>query len=533
MPRCSAPWYEINVSAPDDIVSACCFYAGAKDHWLDQPVDIATYWNSPAMQTIRRINGLASAPEPNGCSNCFYFQNVKDGGQYFDFSLAWEAEGLSPAQAENLRRARDDFDNGREEATCTPLRIYANFGWACNLDCTMCHQVPRRRANRRQVSAASLLAWSDALRSARDVTVMGGEPFVLPEAIKFIRAFIADPAYETVPLTIWTNGTVHHKHMDLLRRKRKLYMVISINSIGEGYESIRVNGKWSLVERNILEFLELQRTTHPGWALQTTAAIQKTGIPLLPRFAEFHAKHNLRTAFSDFIVIRGTEDTFHDQNVLHNPQLLDDLPDWENYFNEAIAIFQRAELDVAASTLDHYRTRLVAAVTEHRAKAGDSARLRAINEWEPLLACVGAEEMAAAFAYSPAPDAIPSTPRLARKDGEILFTTAREGDHAATAFLPIRVDSQEGILRARFRWRNLAGRRRAHVYLQSETFAELDAERHLCALSEGVRELVLTARLPIGSHGVRVVAQPTGEDASILPELVELELAAAPERKHS
>jgi hypothetical protein len=73
MPRCSAPWYEINVSAPDNIVSACCYYAGEKDAWSDEPVDVRTYWNSDAMRLIRPINGLEPKPEPNGCSSCFYF----------------------------------------------------------------------------------------------------------------------------------------------------------------------------------------------------------------------------------------------------------------------------------------------------------------------------------------------------------------------------------------------------------------------------------------------------------------------------
>jgi MoaA/NifB/PqqE/SkfB family radical SAM enzyme len=527
MPRCSAPWYELNISAPDNIVSACCYYSGAKDAWQDQPVDIAGYWNSPAMQTIRRINNGSPPEEPNGCSNCFYFVNRKEGAQYFDLAAAREWVHLSPKQADNLRRACEDFENGREEATCTPLRIYANFGFACNLDCTMCHQVPRRRSNRRQVTAESLLAWPDTLAAALEVTVIGGEPFALPEAIKFIRAFIADPAYDEVRLVICTNGTVHHKHMDVLRRKRKLSMAISLDSIGEGFERIRVNGKWPVVERNILEFLELQRTTHPEWSLQTNALIQKNAIPLLPRFAEFHANHNLATSFYDFISFRGTEDTFDDENVLHNPHLLDDMPDWEDYFTEAIETFKRAGIDVAANTLDHYRNRLAAAVGEHRARAAEEVQLWAINRWEPILACRDAEQIAAAFAYSPAPEA--GLPLFARQDAEIMFSRARDGDHAATEFLPLQVGAEGGVLRLRLSWSELQGRRRAHVWVQGEDLAELQTERRLSTSRAGAKELVLTVRLGPGPHRVRLVAMPTGEDASLLPGLVEVDLAGSAE----
>ena len=35
MRQCNAAWYELNISAPENDVSACCYYAGAKDPWLD------------------------------------------------------------------------------------------------------------------------------------------------------------------------------------------------------------------------------------------------------------------------------------------------------------------------------------------------------------------------------------------------------------------------------------------------------------------------------------------------------------------
>jgi hypothetical protein len=56
MPGCSAAWYELNLSAPDNIVSACCYCAGEKDEWADTPRDIRDSWNSPAMQRIREVN---------------------------------------------------------------------------------------------------------------------------------------------------------------------------------------------------------------------------------------------------------------------------------------------------------------------------------------------------------------------------------------------------------------------------------------------------------------------------------------------
>ncbi len=220
MQRCSAPWYELNISAPDNIVSACCYYSGEKDPWHDSTVGIQTYWNSSAFKAIRRINSRVPTVGSNGCSDCFYYQNRSSGAQYFDFSQ--KRSDLSPAQAKNFELLRQDYESGSETTAATPLRIYVNFGFSCNLACIMCHQVPRRGTNRRQVKADAVLAWGEALRSALDVTVIGGEPFAMPEAIAFIRGFIDNSDYEDVRLGICTNGTVHHKHMETLRKKKKL-----------------------------------------------------------------------------------------------------------------------------------------------------------------------------------------------------------------------------------------------------------------------------------------------------------------------
>ncbi len=516
--RCSAPWYELNISAPDNIVSACCYYAGDKDHWNDSVTDVRSYWNSKALGEIRRIHSGSIAPSQNGCSNCFFFQNRKEGAHYFDFGRT--PADLSPAQRENLRLAKDDFEQGRETATCTPLRIYANFGFACNLACTMCHQVPRREANHRQISAKTILSWREALESALDVTVIGGEPFVLPEAIAFIRAFAAEPSFDSVRLTICTNGTVHHKHIDTLRQKRKLSMAVSLDSIEEGFERIRVNGKWNVVEKNILQFLELKRTERPEWALQTNSLIHKSSIPLLPRYAEWHARHGIVTSFYDFINSRGTEDAYYAENALHNPQLLDDMPDWETYFQEAVKIFQAARLDVAASTLDHYRARLAESVKRRQAADSENRRVRGINAWEPVLAIQSASEIFTHFAYSPGVSG--ATRLVAQQGNDVVFNKMREGDHLASDFIALAVAQPDGLVRVRLRWRPSDTRRRAHIWLQSDNQQEVQVTRESIVRDARAVEITLTATLSPGKHRIRLVAMPVGEEESVLPESIEL-----------
>jgi len=517
MNRCAAPWYELNISAPDNCVSACCFYAGQKDLWHDEPRDIREYWQSSAMRTIRQINGLKELPGPNGCSTCFYFQNRKEGHEYFKFDVAFP--DLSAAQRDNLNRARQDFEQGIERVTCTPLRIYANFGFACNLSCTMCHQVPRRGQNSRQVRAETILSWRDALKAALDVTVIGGEPFVLPEAVAFIRAFVEEPEYDSVRLTICTNGTVHHKHLQTLRKKRKLSLAVSLDSIGAAYEQIRVDGKWNVVEKNILDFVEIQRTDRPDWSLQTNALVLKRGIPLLPQFAEWHARHGIVTSFYDFINSRGTEDAFYSENALHNPQVLDDLPDWEHYFNEAVSTFKKAGQHVAANSLDHYRQRLVEAVHAHRKSRTAYDRLQRTNAWECILEASSADALLGHFAYSAAPGA---ANKLLKQEGDrVIFSEMRMGDHLATAFHSFRIGPQGGVARVRLRWPADETMRRAHMFLQNDALHEIETVREPATRRDGTFETVLMAKLQPGSHRFRLIAAPVGEIQSALPSRVE------------
>lgn len=63
----------------------------------------------------------------------------------------------------------------------------------------------------------------------RLISFRSTKPFALPEAISFIRQFAADPDFDTVTLAVHTNGTLHHKHMQSLRQKRKLTVCVSLD----------------------------------------------------------------------------------------------------------------------------------------------------------------------------------------------------------------------------------------------------------------------------------------------------------------
>ena len=340
--RCGAPWYELNISAPENYASACCYYAGEKPEWSDQPKTLDDYWNSPALRALRRLQADPSPPAHHGCSDCYWYKNAPPGVEIYDLSPEHPPVGLSELQAANWRLAKAEYVAGAEIVASRPLRVLANFGFACNLSCTMCHQVPRRLDIRRQLSADHLLSWADDLERAIDVCLVGGEPFTLPQAVKFMRKFVSMERFEPVRLQITTNGTVLHKHWEMLYRKKRLTFGISIDGIGETYERVRLGGRWNDVERNILRVRETRAKDRPEWAMATVANIYKSSLPDLPNFAKWHVRHDVQSYFYNFIATPGAEETFYRENFRDNPELLADMPEWREHFDAAIEVYEQA-----------------------------------------------------------------------------------------------------------------------------------------------------------------------------------------------
>lgn len=520
MSACSAPWYELNLNAPDGNVSACCYYAGLRDEWLDAPMDIGRYWNGPALREVRRAqSGNKSAA--NGCSSCFHFQQILPGQNYYDFLRP--PDGLSQVQISNWNLARSEYESKTEVVSCTPLRLYANFGYACNLSCTMCYQVPQRGERKRQILADSVLSWHDALARCLEVCVIGGEPFALPEAVKFVRKFIPDQRYETVRLTIFTNGTVLHKHLRALEQKRLLSICCSLDSIGQGYEKIRLGGTWADVERNILSAVELKARNHPDWIVTTTANMHKTGIPYLPEFAAWHVKHGIQTFIYDFISAAGVEDTYHTDNVLQNPHLLDSIPRWRDYIDEASQIFRSAKRNYEADQLEQYRDRVISNANAKAEHISAMRRQHRRNDWVAQTPEQGPErwvdhlEAVAPEGKSPVP--------ISEHNGTPAFMLTRLGDYSATPYLAVKPPEAGGQFRVRLHWPRQDGMdplvRKAHLRVEANDYP---MESFIEILDFGFgTDLIATGALPGWIDRVRVVLTPLGEEITLLPRLIEID----------
>lgn len=360
--RCPAPWHEMFITAAENKISSCCYYRGPViplAPLMDSQPEIAEVWNDPRLQAVRALQSTdGHADGDNGCAGCHFFENRPDrqSAPYVDFD-ALLASGLSPEQHANTQAARDDYRCGRVQPTALPLRYFLLFGQTCNIDCVMCIQIPTRK-HEIELSWPLLQKWWTAFSSAISVDVIGGEPLAIPSAIKFIRAFVADPALEAVRLTLFTNGTIVHKHLEALKAKRRLGFAISLDSIGAGYERIRAGGTWAEVERNLLAIRALMDTSHPDWTLSTNALVMKSGLPYLAEFARFHVAHRIPCTFHSINLSRGMEEPQYAEDIVSYPWLLDDSPDWRDHFDQAIAIYREAGFTTEVGQLELFRDRI-------------------------------------------------------------------------------------------------------------------------------------------------------------------------------
>lgn len=355
---CRHPWAEMVLSPAEDRVTPCCDYSahGEALRGLGQVRTVDEMWNGAEMQRTRRIQAGREAA-PNGCTGC---------PQSFDSPITQPADlfavhgedAVTPAQRDNLELARRDHAEKVEVARAWPVKYVVFSGWGCNITCRICNQVPYRNQMKDKLPAGAYQAWRQRMACAAVVECLGGEPFALPSGIAFMQEFVADRAMDHVRLLITTNATLVHKHLDWLKAKERVSFNVSIDSVGAGYEAIRVGGSWPVVEANLRTIQRLSETERPLWRLKVNALVTLTGLFHLPDYARFLADTGIRSSFHALRVTRGIEETLYQEDVLRYPRLLQNLPDWRRRLDDALSILRDAGLDAEAETLSQFGERL-------------------------------------------------------------------------------------------------------------------------------------------------------------------------------
>ena len=128
-----------------------------------------------------------------------------------------------------------------------------------------------------------------------NMTILGGEPFIVPEIYKILKALSQKKALlGKLDLTLFTNGTTCNKKMlDTLKKFKKLHLIISMDSTNKNSDYIRYPSNWLNIKKNIDTF-----KTMPHVKLSINAVVQNLNILYIDNLIDYAYKNKLHLNLS-------------------------------------------------------------------------------------------------------------------------------------------------------------------------------------------------------------------------------------------
>ena len=323
--KCQNPWFEIQIEY-NEKAGCCCYYRGERDEiYWGKSINLEEYWNGSRISNIRRII-VSNKFKGTGCEGC---QSIKY-GPITDFLTI--PKNINKVQKENWNKAVNNFMNRKVIVDSYPVRFYINFGLLCNLKCVMCSQENLRKSDQRVLPAEFLIHLKNYMIMANEIMIIGGEPLLLTNARNFIDIITNDSDYSNVKLSIVTNGTLLNRYLEKFKSMKRIGIWVSLDSIGNAYEYIRTGAVWQETEKNILAFKELGEKNGLEWTVNIGSVIMKSSIPRLVEFVDWCIEKDTPVHF----VPLSPQDFIYSEDIFNNPNLLKDVPNWEEIFNTAI-----------------------------------------------------------------------------------------------------------------------------------------------------------------------------------------------------
>ena len=243
----------------------CCEYRGEIDtpeNWTSAPID--ELWHSEKFQQLRKQ--FYKQRLPQGCTIC-----IQD-----------EQQGIESKREWSNKRFQEQTDRYYNNPTLTPdvpvdydMRL-SNY---CNLECVMCgpnHStaIASRITNFPQaddfhikVKVASYRKNTEFfsymqqhIGKVKKILLAGGEPFLMPDVIEFLKQLSEAKVTPNIDLRILTNGTVFRSQwIEYLNSYKSLNIQVSLDAVGDVLEYVRYPNKWKKVYNNLKQFKELQQ----------------------------------------------------------------------------------------------------------------------------------------------------------------------------------------------------------------------------------------------------------------------------------
>ena len=243
----------------------CCEYRGdidTRENWTSKPLN--DLWHSDAYKSLRKE--FYKSQLPKQCSIC-----IKD-----------EQQGLESKRQYSNRIFKAHADEYFNHPTLTPdvpvdydMRL-SNY---CNLECVMCgpnhsSAIESRVANLPNSEDFHMKVNLSPYRNNKEffnymqqhigqvkrMLLAGGEPFLMPDVIEFLKNQSQAKTTSHIGLRILTNGTVFRSQwIEYLNCYKSLDVHISLDAVGDILEYVRYPNKWKKVYNNLKLFQQLKQ----------------------------------------------------------------------------------------------------------------------------------------------------------------------------------------------------------------------------------------------------------------------------------
>jgi sulfatase maturation enzyme AslB (radical SAM superfamily) len=306
---CILPWMHLATNASGSL-RVCCNSTPGKNqilrdngkpyHITDK--DAVNFWNSQTLKTIR--TQFLNNEKPDMCVRCFREEDI----------------GIKSARQSWNDKWMFDY----EESITPPLNIkYVDIrlGNLCNLKCRMCnpyasnqwvdewHLIEKTLPDMEKIFL-STMKWPDDdkvaenlllfAKSIQEIYLTGGEPTLAISQYKLFDKLIELGLAKGISLKYNTNCTnLPKKLVDYWQHFKKVKINASIDAIGDLNRYIRYPTGWSLVEKNLLKFKELEQ--QGNFELQVHNTVQVYNILYIDKFLDYLSQNQIKNIYFNIL----------------------------------------------------------------------------------------------------------------------------------------------------------------------------------------------------------------------------------------
>jgi len=330
--ECPQPWMEIQYIY-SGYVRTCCYHIhpGEKIEELSgaSPSEV---FNSGIFTDLRKI--IAENTHQKGyCEECY---GLKFRHASFFSSIK---EGIGEKQRKNWEKALESFNNKEIVVDHYPVLSYFDFSLECNLRCFFCSQQHQREEFKgKRLDFEELKKNKDLFTSSAYLTIIGGEPLIIPDAVKFIKWVASEKDFDGTTLRIITNGTQIDRMMDTFEKLPRIQMGVSLEAVGENYDKLRLGASWEHTKNNVLKFKERGEEKGYHWTIGFSMVFLKSTFYTLEELVRFCVENDIEFIVSPVFTV--DDYTKEHEDVFNRPELLKDVPGWKDILENSIAMIK-------------------------------------------------------------------------------------------------------------------------------------------------------------------------------------------------